>query len=68
LLTVLFSIVQDQEQYGQQNIVQACFHQRLLQAGRFFAVLLLHSCCTACNNIDENEPEQYFAAHIVLGC
>ena len=48
LLTVLFSqtmlnnIVNNQEQYGQQNIVQACFQQHCYRLGVFCSV---HSVC-----------------------
>ena len=34
-VTVLFNIVDNCEQCGQQNIVQSCFHQLLKQPDRF---------------------------------
>ena len=59
------NIVNNQEQYGQQNIVQARFHQYCYN----------NSCTTAVQQkagqpvtiVDENKLEQYFAAHIVPG-
>ena len=61
------NIVNNQEQYGQQNIVQARFHQ--------YCYKLYNSCATAVQQknaqpatiVDENKLEQYFAAHIVPG-
>ena len=34
-VTILFNIVDNYEQCGQQNIVQSCFHQLLQQPDRY---------------------------------
>jgi hypothetical protein len=45
-VTILFNIIDNCEQFGQQSIVQSCFHQHCINLSVFTRVILREPCIT----------------------